>query len=44
MYCWAKNTYYAPLEGDLPDVAHRDRTMVASLPKIATAIAYLIPF
>ncbi|PAV77906.1 hypothetical protein WR25_14001 [Diploscapter pachys] len=29
MYCWAKNTYYAPLEGDLPEVSHRDRTMVS---------------
>lgn len=29
MYCWARNTYFAPFETDLPDVEERGKTMVS---------------
>lgn len=29
MYCWARNTYFAPFESELPTAEDRGRTMVS---------------
>ena len=29
MYCWARNTYFAPFDSELPNAEERGRTMVS---------------